>query len=171
MSYVPSSTQLRGVSYEQAELFGKPHLGCFYAHDDVHSHKREDMALCAICGKPATNAHHEPPLGMGGKNRHFVLATKWGQFVLKPALFALCGSGTTGCHGKRHTRLYRFEWHWDSTKNAKAWWSGKLLKEGMAPHSEKLFELGYYLLIDDIQMTTRKIRGTEKPAFHKEVWW
>lgn len=149
--------QLRGLDYATASKFGMPHIGCRYERESVKSHKREEDALCCICGAPATNAHHDPPLGMGGKNRMFPLATKRGVFVLKPALFAVCGSGTTGCHGKIHGGTYRIGWEWARPEYAELWWDGYWLSHGIAPHDEALFELGQWTLKDLRDGTERVI--------------
>lgn len=45
---------------------------------------------CVVCGRFGTNKHHEPPKGTGGERA-------W-----RGSLVSLCGSGTTGCHGRRH---------------------------------------------------------------------
>lgn len=46
---------------------------------------------CLRCGGEATNIHHRRPRGMGGTRDPAVNAPS--------NLVALCGSGTTGCHG------------------------------------------------------------------------
>lgn len=46
---------------------------------------------CAACGRPASNAHHIMPRG----------SPFFGDDVAAN-LLALCGSGTTGCHGLYH---------------------------------------------------------------------
>jgi len=142
MSYIPEAGKLRGLSYETASLYGMPHLGASYARDDVDSNRLEPGARCICCGKIARNSHHEPPKSKG---RNFLLVTEWGQFVLKPALMSLCGSGTTGCHGRRHERRWTVRWEWDSDEIAEKWWSGYWLSHGYAPNSHKLFSLGRYV--------------------------
>lgn len=145
MTFTPTMRQLKGLSYDVASLYGMPHLGAYYERDDTDSHKRDVNARCAVCGQRASNAHHEPPRSKG---RIFLLDTEWGQFVLKPALFALCGTGTTGCHGKRHERRWTVRWEWDSDESAEKWWSGYWLAHGYHPHSKRLFELGRYVFSD-----------------------
>lgn len=134
----PDASQLRGLSYAKAKLCGMPHLGASYAGGGIERTRLGDGALCALCGRPATNAHHEPPRSNGA----FLLPTKWGMFVLKPALIALCGSGTTGCHGARHDRRVAFEWRWADADAEALWWSGYLLSHGYPPHSRRLLDLG-----------------------------
>lgn len=56
---------------------------------------------CVVCGRPATNKHHEPPKGIGGI----------GKKGIEPPVISLCGSGTTGCHGMRHAGKIKFRWH------------------------------------------------------------
>ena len=135
---------LHGLSYDRAVCMGMPHIGCTYAGDDAKATRVIDGAVCAACGQPARNAHHEPPLGMGGAMRGWTLRTEWGLFVLKPALIALCGSGTTGCHGARHKGLLRFRWEWDDEDAEAAWWSGWLLAHGYQPHDRRLLEYGHW---------------------------
>ena len=152
MSFVPDARQLKGLSYAKASLYGMPHLGCEYTADDVNRYRTLEGACCVVCGRPYPNAHHEPPKGVG---RNFLLSTPMGQFVLKPALIALCGSGTTGCHGMRHNGQLKVRWEWYSDENAERWWDGYWLSHGYQPHSERLFELGRYVFEMD---------GTEREA-------
>lgn len=142
MSYVPDSSLLCGLSVDAAECFGKPHVGASYLRDDARSNRLAEGAACPSCGKLAESSHHEPPLGMGGANRSFLLRTPMGIHVLKPALIALCGhDNVTGCHGKRHQGKLPIRWRWDSDEHAERWWSGELLSR-LAPHDDALFELG-----------------------------
>ena len=145
MSFVPDSRQLKGMSYAKASLYGMPHLGCEYTADDVNRYRAKEDSYCVVCGRPRPNAHHEPPKGVG---RNFLLSTPMGQFVLKPALIALCGSGTTGCHGMRHNGKLSIRWEWDSDEIAEKWWNGHWLSHGYFPHSPKLFRLGRYVFSD-----------------------
>lgn len=141
MTYTPPKSQLRGLSVLHAEYYGKPHIHAYYKRDDTDSHTREEHSRCFICGKLATNVHHCPPKSRG---RQFQLQTPMGIFILKPALFALCGSGTTGCHGKFHNGLLHAEWVWDDDKYAESWWSGYTLSHWVAPHSPLLYEQGFW---------------------------
>lgn len=142
MSYTPPRERLRGLSTAYAGLYGMPCVGAYYERDDTDSNRLKHGAVCARCGAKAVNSHHEPPKSKG---RSFLLATPMGQFVLKPALIALCGSGTTGCHGMRHSGLLRFRWEWDSDEIAEKWWDGWWLSHGYRPNSQSLFELGAYI--------------------------
>ena len=136
-----------GVSYEVAECYGKPHIGAFYSGSGVKSHKREEGAICAVCGRPATNAHHNPQLSKGDI---FLLITKWGRFALKPALIAVCGSGTTGCHNGFHGGArFKARWVWDSDEYAEMWWEGEFLKR-MRPHSKELYLYGKWVIEDRV---------------------
>lgn len=85
---------LRGWSKERAELYGKPHLGARYTHDTAYE---PTQARCAVCGRRASNCHHVARRSWG---KTFRLVTLNGVWELRSPLFALCGSGTTGCHGK-----------------------------------------------------------------------
>lgn len=133
MSYVPPASLLRGLSVDTAQKFGMPNAGAHYAGRGVRTNRLDEEALCAYCRRPATNAHHVPSVGMGARNATFRLH----GYELRPALIALCGSGTTGCHGG----LMRIDWVWDSDEYARAWWSGELLREYGAA-SAMLYEFG-----------------------------
>lgn len=152
MSYIPESALLRGLPYERAQLYGMPNIGAKYLRDDVDSQMLLPGAVCAVCGRKAVNSHHEPPKSNG---RSFLLRSRWGLFVLKPALIALCGSGTTGCHGRRHERRWSVRWEWDADGNAEKWWDGWWLSHGFAPNSRKLFELGRYVFSDGAEWEVR----------------
>lgn len=152
---IPSMDQLRGLSYPAASLYGMPNLGAEYTREDVSATKLHRPPRCACCGTQSArgfSAHHEPPRSKGS----FVLRTEWGSFVLLPALIALCGSGTTGCHGMRHGGRLRIRWEWDSDEYAEKWWSGWTLSHYCAPHSPRLFKLGRYVFaLDGIEWEVR----------------
>lgn len=135
MSYVPPMELLRGLSIDNAECFGKPNINAWYLQNNanVNMYNFNHNASCHICGRMATNVHHCPPKSKG----KFILH----GHILRPSLFALCGSGTTGCHGKIHQRLIVPKWVWYSDSFAKSWWDGELL-DTYEPHSEMLYEFG-----------------------------
>ena len=145
MRYEPKREQLRGMSYEKAKLYGMPHIGCKYRRDDIAATAFDsDVRRCAGCGR--TNGkhdrHHEPPRSNGS----FLLVTPIGQFVLKPALIDLCGSGTTGCHGERHNGKLKIRWEWDSPEYEEKWWSGYFLSRPFhEPHGKWLYQYGRYV--------------------------
>lgn len=141
MSYVPPMKLLRGLSVEAASKFGMPNVGAHYEGRGVRSNRLDDGALCAFCRARATNAHHVPSVGMGSRNAKFQLH----HWTLKPALIALCGSGTTGCHGDCHSGLMRIEWEWDDDETAEAWWTGELMRD-VKPGSPELFEYGCWVM-------------------------
>lgn len=161
MCSIPASaSQLRGTSFDVASKFGMPHIGCRYRRDDVDSLRVDKGAACFLCGRHATNAHHEPPKGMGGKNRQFALRTPMGMFVLKPAGFALCGSGTTGCHNGFHGgSRFAASWHWERPEYGDLWWNGYWLAHGVNPHSETLYELGRWEITDKLDQSIITYRG------------
>lgn len=152
MTFTPSASLLHGLSIEKASLYGMPHIGARYTAGDANAYRLEQGAVCAFCGRPATNAHHEPPKGTCP---YFALQTEWGLFVLKPALIALCGSGTTGCHGARHGGRVKIAWEWFDDVNAEAWWSGWLLAHGYVPHDPRLYDLGQWRITAGGETVTR----------------
>lgn len=152
MNYVPHSKILHGVPYAVAECYGKPHLGARYRIEEfawdrkaalraAHSHELLEDATCICCGRMATNAHHYPPLGTASTFRHK-------NRLLRPSLFAVCGSGTTGCHNGWHgAARFRALWRWDSDQYAQEWWEGEMLPE-VGEHSTELFLYGRWEIYD-----------------------
>ena len=132
-----TSDDLHGVPYEKAECYGKPHIMAHYtAKDNIRKYSHDD-GLCVVCHRNLiTNTHHQP------ERDTFLLMTKWGRFKLKPALFGLCGSGTTGCHGLIEENKLKVEWVWYSDEYADAWWSGYTLSHGFTFHDERLYTQG-----------------------------
>lgn len=138
--------------------YGMPHIGCVYTRDDVRATAfDDDWVPCAFCGATATNRHHEPPRGRHnaidpetGRRRpgSILLETGWGKFVLKPALIALCGSGTTGCHFLRHNHDLEIAWKFDTEEDEEQWMSGYLLAHGLRPHSTALYNHGCWVFHD-----------------------
>lgn len=156
MSYTPPRELLRGMSLQHAELYGKPHIGAEYMGEGVKSHRAWQGAVCAVCGRPATNVHHVSPLSRG---KTFRLETQVGVWELKPALFALCGTGTTGCHNGFHggARL-KAEWVWDNDRDAEEWWRGELLLR-MRPHDPMLYLYGWWEITDLKTGAVRQVRN------------
>ena len=143
-AYVPPAELLRGLSVSTAQMFGMPNAGAHYAGRGVRTNRLDDEALCAFCRRPATNAHHVPAVGMGARNATFTLH----GYELRPALIALCGSGTTGCHGDCHSGRMRIDWVWDSGEFMRDWWEGRLLRE-FGPASPMLYEFGHWEIRKD----------------------
>lgn len=146
--YVPEMSKLNGLSLVVAECYGKPHYKAFYTGKTIKQYRMEDGAICMCCGHKATNVHHVPALSKG---HVFNLRTDCGIFALRPALFALCGSGTTGCHNDFHGGA-RFipQWKWFDDEYARAWWSGEILRE-IDAHSPELYEYGRWVITDSIR--------------------
>ncbi len=162
----PSMRQLSGLSVEVASKFGMPHIHCHYRFDDTDSNRLDDGARCAICGRVATNSHHEPPKGLGGGNRQFALQTPMGLFILKPALIALCGSGTTGCHNGFHGGArFSAQWVWERPEYGEMWWQGYWLSHGIAPHDNALYEMGHWEISDVKKKTIITYRGSRSVMF------
>lgn len=66
---------------------------------------------CAVCGRYASNLHHVVQKGMGGVSR---------DVERRIPKVALCGSGTTGCHGLVHER--RLHLNWCDGMGGWVWW-------------------------------------------------
>lgn len=145
MSFTPQSWQLHGLSVEVAELYGKPHLNACYVGSSPKRYRMDEGARCAICRRPATNVHHVPPLSKG---LFTLCGSDGGIWTLRPSLFALCGSGTTGCHNGFHGGA-RFKpvWVWKTDDDARAWWSGEILLL-VPPHDPAIYEHGYWVVYD-----------------------
>lgn len=146
--------RLHGLSLEKAECYGKPNVGARYFGNTPKAYERTEDTCC-ICGRPATNCHHVVPLSVG---QTFWLTTSVGSWELKSPLFALCGSGTTGCHNDFHggSRL-RARWVWDHGSYERAWWSGELLSE-IPPHDPALYRFGRWEVLDRETGRTETIR-------------
>ena len=157
MSAAPDRRQLRGLPLAVAELYGKPHIGARYRSGSIRSHAMEPGARCAVCRRPATNVHHAPPVSKGP----FRLVTPAGSWELRPALVALCGSGTTGCHDGFHGGgRFEIRWVWDSDDAARAWWDGSLLAE-LEPHDPAIYGLGRWEIRDRLTGGALGYRGKE----------
>ena len=146
-----SMSQLQGISYDRASLFGMPHLGCEYT-DGTGRYRVLEGEQCLICGayRPL-NAHH---VVYRSVRKQFFLNGRG----LRSPLFCLCGSGTQGCHGDVHAGRYKVLWEWDSPENESMWWSGELL-DRYGPHSDELFGFGKYVIHDKKLDLDIHIRG------------
>jgi len=151
MTYVPDSWMLRGTPLAVAECYGKPHFLCDYTANGVNNTRIFQDAPCICCGRQATNAHHWPPkrtcptFGFHGEK-------------LRPALFAVCGSGTTGCHDGWHGGArFRALWKWDYDEFAMQWWEGSMLEEHGA-HSNALYQFGCWELYDFVNGKIWEVR-------------
>ena len=143
---IVDSSVLNGISYAKAANYGMPNIGCHYCTSYVNSHWLDEGARCAVCGKPATNAHHEPAKGTSST---WTMKTPYGSFQLNPSLVALCGSGTTGCHGKRHNGRISFQWVWDDQAMEELWFNGFMLSRKRMEHSPDLYEWGHWEVFED----------------------
>lgn len=155
-----SREQLRGLAYPIAECFGKPHYMSHYKTKkptpaSVDNYVLDDDAVCIVCGQRATNSHHCPPKGI---KRVFELRTDSGSFLLRPALLAVCGSGTTGCHRKIHSGLLKIQWIWDAEGFQKGWWSGSILNSCDA-HDPDLYATGFWRITDQAGNVIREVRA------------
>ena len=147
------ASKLHGFSIQEAECYGKPHLGARYtdkAGTSLTQYAR-DGRLCVICGRDSLNTHHQPHRGT------FTLRGDDGRdWVLRPALFALCGSGTFGCHGAIEHNRIKARWVWDNPEAEAAWWSGELL-EKYGPHNPALYLFGcWQFVLEDGTVYTRR---------------
>ena len=130
---IPDSSVLHGTSYKKAKCCGMPHFMARYTSGDIKHYKRKHDAICMICGRPATETHHEPPGRL-----YFDLRTKWGIFMLRPALITLCHE----CHELRTNNRLSISWEWNDEETEELWWSGYLLAHGYPAHSPRLYDLG-----------------------------
>ena len=148
---IVTASQLRGMPKERAELYGKPHVGAEY-HRRGYRLTRE---TCIVCGRRACNCHHVAHRAWGD----FTLWTPKGTWVLRSPLFALCGSGTTGCHDGFHGGArYEPRWVWDAPEAEEMWWDGTLLANH-EPHDPHLYLFGHWEIHD--RETGRTIEITE----------
>ena len=120
-----------------------PHIGATYRSYANGTYKVLEGEPCVVCGHPSTNAHHIVPLSV------------WHVYnlrgnCLRSPLFALCGSGTQGCHDGFHGgSRYKVSWLWDTQEDEDMWWSGRMLEEmGYVPHDDRLFRHGKYVIHD-----------------------
>lgn len=149
--------QLRGLSVERAELYGKPHVGARYLGRSVTRCELTTDACC-VCGGRATNAHHVAHRGWGDI---FELVTPNGTWSLRSPLFALCGSGTTGCHDGFHGGAWlRAWWEWDDPLYEDAWWDGLMLAR-FEPHDKALYRYGRWAIENARTGKTKRIREVE----------
>ena len=138
---------LHGMSMEKAMLYGLPHIGARYTHNGRKRKKNGARAYertqgwCAICGRPATSCHHVVPISNG---QVLELETRNGVFLLRSPLFAVCGTGNTGCHDGFHGGAWlKARWVWDSPEYESAWEDGELLTR-FAPHHPALYCFGQW---------------------------
>lgn len=151
---LPSKYQLGGLSYEKAALFGMPHVGAAY-HKGGY---KLTQSYCCICGAPASNCHHVVPRSV---RNSFDLITDSDTFSLRSPLFALCGSGTTGCHNGFHGGAWlKARWVWDSQASQNAWWNGLFLRLHKA-HSPFLYCFGHWEIENSKTGELIRITGNE----------
>lgn len=135
------SARLGGMSYAKASLFGLPHIGCRYRG----SRYERTQGWCFVCGRPAQSCHHVVPRGYG---KALTLSTPCGTWDLMSPLFALCGSGTSGCHDGFHGGArYRARWAWDDERYEWQWWDGLILARH-GPHSPEIYLYGQWEIDD-----------------------
>ena len=133
-------SKYEGLSRDFAECFGKPHINAWYTGSGVNDYTFDHDALCPVCHRPATNAHHVCPKGVAKK---FVLRSSYGNFTLRTALFAVYGSGTYGVHADFHQKRIKATWEWDKQTFEDLWWSGYLLHR-YGEHAPELYDYGYW---------------------------
>lgn len=138
-----TAAMLKGRTARAFSMLGKPCVGAEYAGNG-DAHRLEGGARCCICGRPAANAHHEPPKGMGGGA--FRLDTPNGPRILRPPLLAVCGGGNAcGCHAMLHKGIAKVRWEWDSELFEREWLEGRLDEE-LYRNDERLFTMGRYIV-------------------------
>lgn len=98
--------------FKDEPLLGFPHIGAKYVPGISRGHlnyRREEGALCAVCGRVATETHHLVELGMGGVQMPHNARRHYGIFPLYSPLFALCRE----CHKRFHSHEVTIEWAYD----------------------------------------------------------
>lgn len=116
-----TAAMLKGRTVRAFSMLGKPCVGAEYAGNG-DAHRLADGARCCICGRPAANAHHEPPL------------------------LAVCGVGNAcGCHAMLHKGIAKVRWEWDSELFEREWLEGRLDEE-LYENDERLFAMGRYIV-------------------------
>lgn len=152
-----TSRQLHGFSRSKAECYGKPNVLARYTGTGVKDYRHDD-AVCPLCHRRmVTNTHHQPD------RKIFTLPTPYGVHILRPALFGVCGSGTTGCHGLIEANVLRIEWEWFDDESARMWWGGEMLKH-MAPHNAAIYRHGCWVITDTIRGDIERIGGEDGTA-------
>ena len=140
-----------GLSRSRAELFGKPNVGAEYVGRERYVHTAD---RCPVCGAPAGSVHHLCPRGTA---RSIEIVGPDGPTLLRSSLVALCGSGTTGCHGRMHSRELEVEWEWYRPAYEAMWWDGLLLAS-VEPHSNDLYRYGCWAIRDRDTHSVLRIR-------------
>lgn len=161
--------QLNSLSYDKASLFGLPHIGAEYK--GMSKAYRRVAEYCPICGRRATTCHHVVPRSVRDTFRLYVnkerltadgIRPDRDHFDLRSPLFALCGSGTSGCHNGFHGGArYVARWEWEEQRYFNQWWDGLLLTL-YAPHSPILYDFGWWEITD---------RRTRKTITYREEPW
>lgn len=121
-------------------LLGFPHIGAEYVTGFSRGHRnyrREDDALCAVCGRMASETHHLVELGMGGVQMPHNAHRPYGVFPLYSPLLALCRE----CHDRFHLHGLRAEWAYDEGEG-----DGPATMALRTANSPLLFGYGRYLL-------------------------
>lgn len=143
--------QLQGLSADRASLFGMPHIGAAYRRSGGYAPITD---RCLMCGRPVSNCHHVVPRSV---REVFVLD----GHELRSPLFALCGSGTTGCHDGFHGGARYFaSWAWDDPRDEDLWWDGTLLRHYL-PHDVRLYGRGRWEIED--RLTGRTVTYRDRP--------
>lgn len=130
-------------------IMGMPHINAHYDGGFDHKHRRysrDDDAMCAICGRPATDVHHVVELGMGGVQTPHNIRNKMGIFPTWTPLFALCRE----CHQMFTFHRISVEWKWDEGVDE----TPHILAMRTA-NDPKLFLFGRYVVSGDIEKEIR----------------
>ena len=133
-------------SRNKVNNYAMPHLNARYDSDDIADTTwTGDYPVCAACGTShgKFEVHHEPPRSNGS----LLLISKWGRFVVKPALVCLCKR----CHTDRTEKRLKIDWEWDTPEDEELFWNGWYMSHGYEEHSEMFWGHGKVVLARENQ--------------------
>ena len=149
-------------------LMGLPHVGAEYTKGRRNGRRNYERTsdVCAVCDSArSASTHHIVAVGTGGRQSSRTNEVDWAfcgaydeafgcepstdltEFEVLTPLIAVCGDGSSGCHGMFESHDLSVEWVWDDADCFILWESGWFLSHGYEPHDERLFEFGCYRIL------------------------